>query len=559
MLRFILLTTLSFSILLGLSGQRMIQHQSQCDRILQRTQIKSDLLRDWPSALRNQGEKGAANYTSKVLSSDTPLTTMDTSDIHFVLKDHYPQQSGFPDSLYQNDRSLFNLFYLNKSKLLAFNNDKLRMEINPVIQFDIDYDGYNDRNYFQNTRGLILAGKINKGFSFFSSITENQRSFPHYLESGIESRKAIPGQGFYKTYQSSLSERIKGYDYLNAQAYIQVQLTDLIGLSFGHANFFIGDGIRSLLLSDYGHNYLFLKVDYSLGKIHYQNLFTEMTSSSSAQIGSDVLLPKKYMAAHYLSYQFTDNLEFGFFESVIFQRENGFELQYLNPVILYRSVEYFTGSPDNLLIGLNARWDLLHSLRLYGQFTLDEFKIGEFFSSDAWWGNKYAYQLGIQYIDVAGLDHLDIQVERNYVRPYTYSHQDSLISYTHYNQALAHPLGSNFIEYIVRLNYQPTKYLFFELAYLHAQKGMDQGDNNYGGNILLSANSRTGDYEIHTLQGLERVIDQFRFRFSWTFYHHYFLDVNLVYRSEKMGDQIEKYFIFGPGLRINVSPGSLDY
>lgn len=559
MLRFILSITLSLCILMAVSGQRMIQNHSRTDYILQRMQIKSDLVFDGSSALRNHQEREVINYVSNVLEDDSTLTMGDLSDIIFILKDHYPQLCSFPDSLYKNDRPLFKHIYRNQSKLFAFSNDKLIMEINPVFHFNLDYDEKNDQSFFQNTRGVIVAGKIKKGFSFYSSIFENQRSFPFYLERGIESRKAIPGQGFFKSYQSSLNENVKGYDYLNAQAYIHAQLTEVIGLSFGHADFFIGNGIRSLLLSDYGHNYLFLKVDYSLGRLHYQNLFTEMTATSSAQIGADVLLPKKYMASHYLSYQLTDDLEFGFYESVIFQRKNGFELQYLNPVILYRSVEYFAGSPDNLLIGLNARWDILHRLRLYGQFTLDEFKLGEFFSDEGWWGNKFGYQLGIQYIDVAGIDHLDIQIETNQVRPYTYSHQDSLISYSHYNQPLAHPLGANFREYLIKVHYQPLFPLLFELEFLHARKGMDMAGDNYGGNILLSANSRIDEYHITTLQGNVRKIDQLRFRFSWTFYHNYNLDLNLLYRREIMNDQKQNYFLIGPGLRINMTAESLDY
>ena len=54
-----------------------------------------------------------------------------------------------------------------------------------------------------------------------------------------------------------------------------------------------------------------------------------------------------------------------------------------------------------------------------------------------------AYKLGLKYIDVLGIDNLDYQVEWNTARPYTYSHYDDA-NYTHYNQALAHPVGSKF-------------------------------------------------------------------------------------------------------------------
>ena len=46
-----------------------------------------------------------------------------------------------------------------------------------------------------------------------------------------------------------------------------------------------------------------------------------------------------------------DRINIGLFESIVFSRPNHFELQYLNPVIFYRTVEQMVGSPDNAMIG----------------------------------------------------------------------------------------------------------------------------------------------------------------------------------------------------------------
>jgi hypothetical protein len=87
----------------------------------------------------------------------------------------------------------------------------------------------------------------------------------------------------------------------------------------------------------------------------------------------DVLIPKKYFAAHYLSFAINKNWHAGFFETVVFSRRNQFEFQYLNPVILYRTVEGALGSPDNVLIGFNVSGNLFKKVQLYGQLLLDEF------------------------------------------------------------------------------------------------------------------------------------------------------------------------------------------
>jgi hypothetical protein len=57
-------------------------------------------------------------------------------------------------------------------------------------------------------------------------------------------------------------------------------------------------------------------------------------------------------------------------------------------------------------------------------------------------------QLGAKYINALGIKNLDLQLEYNRVRPFTYSHRDSVANYTHYNQPMAHPLGANFSETI---------------------------------------------------------------------------------------------------------------
>ncbi len=94
--------------------------------------------------------------------------------------------------------------------------------------------------------------------------------------------------------------------------------------------------------------------------------------------------------------------------------------------------------------------------QVYGQFLLDEFVLSEIKKNNGCWVNKWGIQLGAKYIDAFGIKNLDLQVEMNRVRPFTYSHSDSVANYTHYNQPLAHPLGANFQEFIGIARYQPA-------------------------------------------------------------------------------------------------------
>jgi hypothetical protein len=159
---------------------------------------------------------------------------------------------------------------------------------------------------------------------------------------------------------------------------------------------------------------------------------------------------------HHLDVNVTKGLNIGLFEGIMFGRRDRFDFGYLNPVIFYRSIEQQNGSFDNSVAGLDFKANVKKRVQLYGQLLLDEFLLSEIKKNDGWWANKWAIQAGAKYINVFGIKNLDIQVEMNRVRPFTYGHRDSVANYTHYNQPLAHPLGANFSELIGIVRYQPA-------------------------------------------------------------------------------------------------------
>jgi hypothetical protein len=274
------------------------------------------------------------------------------------------------------------------------------------------------------------------------------------------------------------------------------------------------------------------------------------------------------MAAHYLSYKASKNLEFGIYETVIFNRTNHFELQYLNPLIIFRTVEQFLGSPDNVLVGIDFKYNLLKRFSLYGQLLLDEFNFSKLIEDNSWWANKYGIQLGLKYIDVFGINQLDMQFETNIIRPYTYTHRDSLVTYTHYNQPLAHPLGANFKEMLFLLQYSPISNLYIKAKGLYTIYGEDKNGESWGGNVLVSQRNRPinengslRDYAYYIGNGLKRNITQYSLNLSYMFYHNYYFGVDFVYRneiSENPDLNLEELYI-GGSLRINIDNNYIDY
>ncbi len=511
----------------------------------------------------NEWVGGAAfNKTvSNANKTDVEKVYADSSKTFYTLKD-----AGTPDAVntrYRLSKKPFlKYFYRTPANFYENESEFFSIRVNPILNFSIAKERDDDEYIFLNQRGLELRGSIDDRLFFYTNVIESQARFPDYATARILETKAIPGDGFYKTYASSLFKIVNGYDYLNAQAYVGFNLTRHIGLQFGYGKNEIGDGYRSLFLSDYADNYFYLKLNTRIGGFSYQNIFAELKANSVDNLGGELNVPRKYVAMHHLSYNFSPSFNMGLFEAVVFKRNNQFELEYLNPVILYRTVEGAIGSPDNELIGLNAKYNVGRKLSFYGQALFDEFVFSELVTHNkGWWGNKYGLQAGVKYINALGIDHLDMRFEYNSVRPYTYTHFDTVTNYSHNLQPLAHPLGANFKEFILTARYQPSKKWIFDARLIHSQVGEDRDSLAYGGNIFVPYFQRVSDYGNVTGQGVKATILLTTLDVSYVIGHNFFLDFHFLARKKDSDDpnRNERTLYGGIGLRANIGNKRLDF
>ncbi len=151
-----------------------------------------------------------------------------------------------------------------------------------------------------------------------------------------------------------------------------------------------------------------------------------------------------------------------------------------------------------------------------------------------WWGNKFGFQLGAKYIDAFGITNLDLQAEWNRVRPFTYTHDDSIANYTHYNQPLAHPLGANFNEIIGMVRYQPVPKLLMQAKAIYFKQGKDIGAINYGSNIFLPNRVpfRTIEYGVEVGSGALEKTTFGSLLLSYEVKPNLFIEANGVYRKQ---------------------------
>lgn len=561
--RFLIAGFLWFTGVSILSGQgTTLPLGSDAYHIADRLDISSGSPAPFFTSLKYYTRGDVARYAMALDSNATArLSVRDRKDLEYLFRDN---NEWIPDSFYHKSTRfpIFKTFYRTPAFLWEIDKPFFHLRVNPILGLATGKAEDDAAILLSNQRGLELRGGIDDKIFFYTNVLESQARFPDYVNRRIARDKAIPGAGFYKPYRSIIFDFKDGYDFLQAQGYLGFNVTRHVGVQFGHGRHFIGNGYRSLLLSDFSHNYLYLKLNWRVWKFHLQNIFAELAQDSDQNSTYERILPKRYLAAHYFGFSPTPNLSFGFYEAVVFSRVDHFELQYLNPVILYRTVEQLLGSPDNILIGLDAKWNLFKRFQLYGQLMIDEFKFDELFlERNGWWANKFGIQLGAKYIDVLGIDHLDAQVEVNWVRPYTFAHFDSTAVYANYQQPLAHPLGANFKEGIARLRYQPFQKLVLQARLMRAYTGLDGAGENWGGNILLPNGDRQSDYGNFVGQGIATTITLAALELRYALYHNMFLELEFFHRRQENNVPELTYTTryIGGGIRINLAKTYLDF
>ncbi|MBS1608613.1 MAG: hypothetical protein JSS70_07615 [Bacteroidetes bacterium] len=502
--------------------------------------------------LRKYNMKGVADYMDQYGST---LSKVDQYNLRSYYMNNIEWVPAGERDQYKSKKPIFKTFYTTPANLLDIHVKDFDLIVNPVFQYIVSKEKDNDQRLFLNTRGLTLRGRIANKISFYTYLTDNQERDPSYVQQWIHDRTAVPGEGFYKTFKAA-----GGVDYFDARGYINFNVTKYIDVTFGYDKNFIGSGYRSLFLSDFGNSNLFLKLNTRIWKINYQNLFMELANADPAT--GDRLVGKKYAAIHHLDAAVTKWLNIGLFEAVIFGRKDHFEFGYLNPIIFYRSAEQQNGSFDNSLAGLDFKANIKKRFQVYGQLMLDEFLLSEVKKNRGWWANKWGIQVGAKYIDAFGIKNLDLQVEHNRVRPFTYSHGDSVANYTHYNQPMAHPLGANFAEGIFLARYQPLPKWMIQVKAIRYEQGRDSSSASFGSNIFLPYTYRSTDFGYNIGSGWKTDVSYISLLLSYEFRQNLFVEFSAVGRKEETKTApitSKKSTILSLGIRWNMHRREFDF
>ena len=396
--------------------------------------------------------------------------------------------------------------------------------------------------------GLQLGGTVGNKFSYNITGYESSSVEPEYISTYINQVTVIPGLAYAKTYGPNK------YDWQYITATVSYTPIKFLNITAGRDKTFIGDGYRSELLSDYASPYPFVKLTATLGNVRYMAMWAYFNDPLDLDAnGND---RKKWGVFHYLDWNVSNRLSFGFYDSIIWYNTDnaghsrGFDISYISPVIFLRPLEAANGSPDNALIGITGKYKITDGVTAYGQFMLDEFEAKNFFSNNGSSRNKYGYQIGLRGANMFGVKGLSYLIEDNTVKPYTYSERGPILNYAENGEPLGHPWGANFREVVGLLNYSYKRFNFSgEGDFGHY--GLDINGLDYGKNPFQDYTNPAKLVGNYIGQGLTTNMVYLEGKVAYILNPKYNLRIELggIFRDEKNTQFNDKTSLITIGLR----------
>lgn len=374
--------------------------------------------------------------------------------------------------------------------------------------------GVTTRPVYRAGAGFWLDADLHRTLSFhFNGQAWDQR-FPTYLDTLVRATQVAPGEGY------AFGDG-PNYSHYDINGHLSWDPGKYFNLTLGRGRNFFGEGHRSMILSDEAYAYPYLRVTTNVWRVQYVNLFTAMSDIRGAG-GDPSRFERKYTSMHYLSWNVSKRVNLNVFEAIIWSAGDsayprGYDVNYLNPLIFYRPVEYNIGSPDNAMVGLGLNVKVGKKVLLYSQFMLDELIVKEVREFTGWFGNKQSLQLGVLARDAFAVKDLVLRGEWNVVRPFMYTHSETRQNYAHFGQALAHPYGSNLQEVIAHADRAVGRWhygLRASMAWLGSDTEFSYGNNIFRPErdrpVLENGNLRDRGYTIGGSRQIELFHGQLR-------------------------------------------------
>ena len=182
------------------------------------------------------------------------------------------------DAVINAKKPWFKTFYKKQPDFFRVNTDNFFLSVNPVITFQgmaetTNPDRAVDNPLIASSRGIEVRGRIANRIGFYTFVTDNQETTPAFIADYVNKYQAVPGADYYQTPGNA-----RKYDYLQARGYVDFAVVrNHVNVTAGYDKHFLGDGMRSLFLSDFSSGASFMRINTKIWKLNYQNLYLELT------------------------------------------------------------------------------------------------------------------------------------------------------------------------------------------------------------------------------------------------------------------------------------------
>ncbi len=402
---------------------------------------------------------------------------------------------------------------LLKSHLVEVREGDFHATVDALLDFQAGQDlresvGEKDaRDLSHNGRGFWITADIGPTLSFQTAFRENQAFLPEYLRQYAQAQGIMPGQGRVKSFNT------RGLDFAWATADLSWSPRPWLNAQIGQGRHFVGNGYRSMLLSDNTSTYPFVKLSALTNNKRFQYTIIhaklQMLGDANRLPTSDAaesLFYWKRASFHHLSMNLGP-VQLGLFEATLWNNVDtiggvrSYDAMELNPLIGLNAIVHGFHGPNKQLVGLDLKWRLMDRLFLYGQYALDD--------PD---NDRNAWQVGAQWWHRVLRHEVHLLLEYNSVAPFAYTTNDARMNYVHDGQPLAGPLGTGYNEAVGIVDVDLGKRFWAKVQVSLADLRLDTAaTSRSGGSIFQNDLPGTGSTQTVAQQR------------TW-------IDVNLAYR-----------------------------
>lgn len=311
----------------------------------------------------------------------------------------------------------------------------------------------------QNTRGARIEGALGKKVFFSTAIFENQAVFAPYIGQYVSQRgefypnaadssyvlqnAVIPGAARTKPFKT------EGYDYAYAVGMVRWTILPKLNVYWGNQSVFVGSGHRSMLWSDNSVPAMNLRVQYQLGE-KWDFQFSKMRGFNLLRLpvatNGEAYYEPKSLSMAVIYFKPTKHTSIGLFEGGIWSRGDSLQktpiqAAYFIPIPGGALLQEAINQKAYSLVGIDANHRFKNWM-IYGQFGLNVNQ-----------SQSFVGQLGTR-IFFKKASYSFVQVEFNHADKMAYAAQNPRIHYANYQLPLAHPMGGNLDELLLRFNFE---------------------------------------------------------------------------------------------------------